>query len=63
MTGLQRRELEKRVKRITSGSIAFDNILGGGFASLEITELFGEARSGKTQVYTTLGGGGRQARS
>lgn len=54
MTGLQKRELDKRIKRITTGSVAFDSILGGGFASMEITELFGESRSGKTQICHTL---------
>ena len=54
MTGLQKRELDKRIKRVTTGAVGFDAILGGGFASMEITELFGESRSGKTQICHTL---------
>jgi len=44
--------LEKRgqVGRISSGSKTFDELLGGGFESQSIIELFGEYGSGKTQV-------------
>ena len=42
--------MEKSIKRITTGSIAFDTILGNGIESKSITEFFGEARSGKTQI-------------
>jgi len=48
--GLQKQEMEKSIKRITTGSIAFDTILGNGIESKSITEFFGEARSGKTQI-------------
>jgi len=44
--------LEKRAKigRLTSGSKTFDELLGGGFESQAIIELFGEYGSGKTQI-------------
>ena len=44
--------LEKRkdVTKIKTGSESFDDVMGGGFESGAITELFGEFGSGKTQV-------------
>ena len=44
--------LEKRalVGQLTSGSKVFDELLGGGFESQSIIELFGEFGSGKTQI-------------
>ncbi len=44
--------LEKRqnVNKIKTGSESFDSIMGGGFETGAITELFGEFGSGKTQV-------------
>lgn len=44
--------LKKRegIKRISTGSKAFDDLLGGGFESRAITECFGEFGSGKTQM-------------
>jgi len=65
--------LEKRSKigRITSGSKSFDELLGGGFETQSITELFGEFGSAKTQIAhqlcvtvqlpTDLGGLNKQA--
>jgi len=44
---LKRRE---KVIRITTGSKAFDNLVGGGFETGAITECFGEFGSGKTQI-------------
>jgi len=44
---LQRRQL---VNKYSTGSVAFDNLLGGGFETGSITECFGEFGSGKTQV-------------
>ena len=44
---LKRRE---KVMRITTGSKAFDNLVGGGFETGAITECFGEFGSGKTQI-------------
>jgi DNA repair protein RadA len=44
--------LEKRAKvgHLSSGSKIFDELLGGGFESQAIIELFGEFGSGKTQI-------------
>lgn len=65
--------LEKRLKvgRITSGSKLFDELLGGGFETQSIIELFGEFGSAKTQIAhqlcvtvqlpTDLGGLNKQA--
>ena len=47
-------EERKKLTRITSGSKELDNLLGGGFESNSITELFGEFRTGKTQICHTL---------
>ena len=44
----------KKLTRITSGSKELDTLLGGGFESDSITELFGEFRTGKTQICHTL---------
>ena len=44
----------KKLTRITSGSKELDTLLGGGFESNSITELFGEFRTGKTQICHTL---------
>jgi RecA/RadA recombinase len=40
--------------RITTGSPALDALLGGGIDSMAITEVFGEFRTGKTQLAHTL---------
>jgi len=47
-------EERKKIIRITSGSQELDTLLGGGFESNSITELFGEFRTGKTQICHTL---------
>ncbi|XP_049932013.1 meiotic recombination protein DMC1 homolog isoform X2 [Nymphaea colorata] len=44
----------RSVVRITTGSQALDELLGGGIETLAITEAFGEFRSGKTQLAHTL---------
>ncbi|XP_076891621.1 meiotic recombination protein DMC1 homolog [Bidens hawaiensis] len=44
----------KAVVRITSGSQALDELLQGGIETMQITEAFGEFRSGKTQLAHTL---------
>ncbi|GMN46783.1 hypothetical protein TIFTF001_015964 [Ficus carica] len=46
--------VRKQVVRITTGSQALDELLGGGIETLAITEAFGEFRSGKTQLAHTL---------
>lgn len=43
-------ERMKERMRITTGSKSFDELLGGGFETQAITELFGEFGSGKTQI-------------
>jgi meiotic recombination protein DMC1 len=71
VTGVAFMERRKRVMRITSGCAALDQLLGGGFESMSITEAFGEFRTGKTQIAhtlcvtcqlpTTMGGGNGKA--
>ena len=53
-TGTFMLEKRKRVLRITTGSDALDTLLGGGVESCSITEIFGEFRTGKTQLCHTL---------
>jgi len=43
-------EKRKLVGKVRSGSEALDELLGGGFETQAITELFGEFGSGKTQL-------------
>jgi len=47
-------EDRKSVIFLTSGSKELDKILGGGFEAGSITELFGEFRTGKSQLCHTL---------
>lgn len=44
----------KDVVYLTSGSKELDKLLGGGIESASLTELFGEFRTGKTQLCHTL---------
>jgi meiotic recombination protein DMC1 len=53
-TGLEMKEKRKNIIAITTGATALDKILGGGIESSSITELFGEFRTGKTQLAHTL---------
>lgn len=43
-------EKRKNINKIKTGSESFDEVMGGGFETGAITELFGEFGSGKTQV-------------
>ncbi|MEI6796769.1 MAG: DNA repair and recombination protein RadA, partial [Methanomassiliicoccales archaeon] len=43
-------ERRKGMRRLTSSSKAFDEMLGGGLETQAITEFFGEFGSGKTQM-------------
>lgn len=43
-------ERRKKIGKITTGSKALDDLLGGGVETQAITELFGEYGSGKTQI-------------
>jgi RecA/RadA recombinase len=47
MTAMQRRE---EIIKITTGSQELDKLLEGGFETGSITEMFGEFRTGKTQI-------------
>ena len=40
----------KTVQKLTSGTSAMDELLGGGFETQSICEVFGEFGSGKTQI-------------
>jgi meiotic recombination protein DMC1 len=53
-TGLEMKDKRKQVIHVTTGSTALDAILGGGVETSSITELFGEFRTGKTQLAHTL---------
>ena len=44
----------KKVIKITTGSSELDSLLGGGIETMSITEIFGEFRTGKTQLAHTL---------
>ncbi|MFX1572964.1 MAG: DNA repair and recombination protein RadA [Promethearchaeota archaeon] len=43
-------EKRKRLNRLTTGSQNFDDLLGGGIEPGSVTEVFGEYRTGKTQL-------------
>ncbi len=49
-TGQDKYETRKDMKRISTGSEEFDEILGGGVETQAITELYGEYGSAKTQI-------------
>ena len=53
-TALEYSGKRKQVFRISSGSDELDRLLGGGIESMSITEVFGEFRTGKTQISHTL---------
>lgn len=44
----------KNLIRLTTGSNELNKLLGGGIESQAITEMFGEFRTGKTQLCLTL---------
>ncbi|CAN9344786.1 unnamed protein product [Alternaria alternata] len=46
--------LRKRVIKVSTGSKALDAVLGGGFQTMSISEVFGEFRCGKTQLSHTM---------
>ncbi len=47
-------ERRKQILRISTGSTALDQLLGGGIETNGITEFFGEYRTGKTQIAHNL---------
>jgi len=49
-TGAVLMDRRSKVGRITTGSKTFDELLGGGFETQSIIELFGEFGSSKTQI-------------
>ncbi len=49
-TGTEMLEKRKSVKKITTGSTALDDLLGGGIETQAISEFYGEFGSGKTQI-------------
>ncbi|TBU34766.1 Rad51-domain-containing protein [Dichomitus squalens] len=53
-TGIEVQEKRKRVLLISTGSKAVDTALGGGIMSQSITEVYGEFRTGKTQLAHTM---------
>eukprot|EP00605_Chrysophyceae_sp_TOSAG23-4_P000547 GSChrysophyteH1.ASY1.ANO1.616.1 assembled CDS len=53
-TGLEVRQHRKAIINISTGSSSLDSILGGGIETGQITEVFGEFRTGKTQLAHTL---------
>ncbi len=50
MTGDALLDKRKTVGKLTTGAKAFDELLGGGFETQAITEVYGEFGSGKTQI-------------
>jgi len=53
-TGAEIYKRRKELTKLTTGSKEFDSLLGGGFETQAITELFGEFGSGKTQIVHQL---------
>ena len=53
-TGTEVYERRKLLKKIPTGTEAFDNLLGGGVECGSLTEIYGENGSGKTQFCLTL---------
>jgi meiotic recombination protein DMC1 len=54
LTGAEMLEKRVHIVRVTTGSKALDDLLGGGIETQAITEAFGEFRTGKTQISHTL---------
>ncbi|KAJ7050436.1 Rad51-domain-containing protein [Mycena amicta] len=53
-TGVEVQEKRKRVFTVSTGSKAVDTIMGGGITSQSISEVYGEFRTGKTQLAHTM---------
>ncbi len=49
-TGTDVLKKRENVNKISTGSVAFNELMGGGFESSAITECFGEFGCGKTQI-------------
>ncbi|MEC7544282.1 MAG: DNA repair and recombination protein RadA, partial [Candidatus Thermoplasmatota archaeon] len=50
LSGTKLLDRRKEVLKLSSGSSALDELLGGGFETQSICEVFGEFGSGKTQI-------------
>ena len=50
VSGVSLLERRSEVQKLTSGAAALDELLGGGFETQAIVEVFGEFGSGKTQI-------------
>uniref|UniRef100_A0A7S3K3E3 DNA repair protein RAD51 homolog n=1 Tax=Aureoumbra lagunensis TaxID=44058 RepID=A0A7S3K3E3_9STRA len=53
-TAAQELQARQNMVQITTGSTALDNLLNGGIETGSLTELYGEFRTGKTQLCHTL---------
>ena len=53
-TGTEYHQKRSEIIQISSGSKELDKLLGGGIETGSITEIFGEFRTGKTQLCLTL---------
>ncbi|XP_066952026.1 meiotic recombination protein DMC1/LIM15 homolog isoform X1 [Macrobrachium rosenbergii] len=54
VTALVVSERRRHIFKVSTGSAELDTLLGGGIESMAITEVFGEFRTGKTQLSHTL---------
>uniref|UniRef100_A0A158PH42 RECA_3 domain-containing protein n=1 Tax=Angiostrongylus costaricensis TaxID=334426 RepID=A0A158PH42_ANGCS len=54
ITALEVCTRRKQCFKISTGSLEFDKLLGGGIESQSITEVFGEFRTGKTQLHLSI---------
>ena len=50
LSGTALLDRRRRVQKLTSGTSALDELLGGGFETQAIVEVYGEFGSGKTQI-------------
>eukprot|EP00299_Pterocystis_sp_00344_P019396 c9628_g1_i3.p1 GENE.c9628_g1_i3~~c9628_g1_i3.p1 ORF type:complete len:313 (-),score=71.82 c9628_g1_i3:82-1020(-) len=53
-TAIEYEKTREKVFKITTGSAVLDKLLEGGMESSSLTEMFGEFRTGKTQLCHTL---------
>ena len=54
LTGWEELQRRKGIMRCTTGSKYLDELIGGGIETENITEFFGEAAAGKTQIAHTV---------
>ena len=53
-TATEYHQKRSEIIQVTTGSKELDKLLGGGIETGSITEIFGEFRTGKTQLCLTL---------